>query len=75
MQTLKVRKIGNALGVILPKNAIEQLHVEEGEVVYLTESADGGYKITPYDPDFERQMKIAEKGMGKYRNALRELAK
>ncbi|MDH3474849.1 MAG: AbrB family transcriptional regulator [Rhodospirillales bacterium] len=75
MYSLKIRKIGNALGVILPKDAVAQLHIKEGEVVFITEAADGGFRLTPYDPDFERQMRLAEEGFGQYRNTLRELAK
>jgi hypothetical protein len=54
---------------------VSTLRVSEGDVVYLTETAGGGYRITPFDPEFERQMELAEEGMKKYRNALRELAK
>ena len=75
MHTLKVHKVGNSLNLRLPKDAVNALHVREGDVVYLTETTNGGYRITPYDPGFERQMELAEKGMREYRNALRELAK
>jgi len=75
MLTLKVHKVGNSLNLRLPKDAANTLRVGEGDVVYLTETADGGYRITPFDPEFERQMELAEDGMKKYRNALRELAK
>ncbi len=44
-------------------------------VSFLVEAPDGTYRLTPYDPEFERQMEIAEKGMAQYRNALRTLAK
>ncbi|MDE0453300.1 MAG: AbrB/MazE/SpoVT family DNA-binding domain-containing protein [Gammaproteobacteria bacterium] len=74
MHALKVHKVGNSLNLRLPKEAANALRVSEGDVVHLTETADGGYLITPYDPGFERQMKLAEKGMKEYRNALRELA-
>lgn len=74
MVTLTVRKIGNSLGLILPQEAIKQLEVSEGDSLILTEGKDG-YVLTNYDPDFERVMKIAEEGMRKYKNALRELAK
>jgi hypothetical protein len=37
--------------------------------------ADGAYELTAYDPEFERQMSIAEKGIARYRITLRELAK
>jgi putative addiction module antidote len=75
MLTLKVRKVGNSLGVVLPKEAVSQLKVEEGASLYLTEAPDGGYRLTPYDPEFERQMDAAEEGMARYRNTLRALAK
>ena len=75
MHALKVHKVGNSLNLRLPRDAVGALRVSEGDVVYLTETANGGFRITPFDPEFERQMKIAEEGMKQYRNALRELAK
>ncbi len=75
MLTLKVRKVGNSLGMVLPREAISQLRVEEGATLYLTETPEGGYRLTPYDPEFERQMEAAEEGMARYRNTLRALAK
>ena len=75
MHALKVHKVGNSLNLRLPRDAVGALRVSEGDVVYLTETADGGLQITPFDPEFERQMRIAEEGMKRYRNALRELAK
>ena len=74
MVQLRIRKIGNSIGVILPAEATAALQVGEGDKLFLTQSP-GGFRITPYDPAFERQMKVAARGMKKYRNALRELAK
>lgn len=74
MVRLTVRKIGNSLGVILPAEAVEALKVEAGDKLFLTDSPDG-LRVTPYDPEFARQMEVAAKGMKEYRNALRELAK
>jgi len=74
MVQMTVRKIGNSLGVILPAEARAALQVAEGDTLFLTQSPEG-FRITPYDPGFEQQMKVAAKGMKKYRNALRELAK
>jgi putative addiction module antidote len=74
MHELKVYKSGNSLNLRLPKEAAKSLRVAEGDTVYLTESAEGGYKITPYDPEFEAQMEAAETGMKQYRNTLRNLA-
>ena len=74
MLDLKVRKVGNSLGVVLPKEVLNRLHLKDGDKVFLTESPDGSYRITPYDPEFEKQMKLAEAGMARYRNTLRNLA-
>jgi putative addiction module antidote len=72
---LKVRRVGNSLGVVLTKEALARLNVSSGDSLYLTEAPDGSLRITPYDPAFEEQMKLAREGMGQYRNTLRELAK
>jgi hypothetical protein len=32
-------------------------------------------RLTPFNPEFDRQMELAQNGIRKYRNALRELAK
>jgi len=75
MQDLKIRKIGNASGVILPREILKKMHLKEGDKLFFTEAADGGYKITPYDPEFKKHMTAMEEGMSRYRNTLRELAK
>ena len=74
MIALKLTQIGNSTGVVLPKEALEKLHVSKGDVIYLTETPDG-FRITPYDSEFEQQMTVAKEVMKKRRNVLRELAK
>lgn len=71
----KVRKIGNSLGIVLPKEALNALKVEEGATLYLTESPENSLRVTPEKPGFKEMMEISERCMQKYRNALRELAK
>lgn len=71
---LKVRKVGNSLGTILPKEITDKLRVQEGDDLYVTETPEG-IMITPYDPDFEQAMAAARHFMDEHRNALRELAK
>jgi putative addiction module antidote len=75
MSTLKLRAIGNSLGVVLPKDVLARLNVGEGDSLYVTEAPDGSMRITPYDPAVEEQMRHARQGMSRYRHALRELAK
>ena len=75
MVELKVRKFGNSLGVVLPKDVINRLQTGDGEKLFLIEAAEGDYRLTPYDPAFEKAMAKAEEVMSRYRNALRALAK
>ena len=75
MVELKIIKVGNSLGIRLPREVLKRLHLEDGDKVILTESPEGGYRLTPYDPDFEQQMKAAKEGMRRYRNTLKALAK
>ena len=70
----KLRKIGNSLGIVIPKEAIRAMKVQEGATLYLTEAPDCSLRINPDREHFDRMMEIAERGMQKYRNALRELA-
>lgn len=74
MIKLKVRKVGNSLGVTLPAQAAQALRVREGDAIYLTE-APGGFRLTSYDPHFAETMEVAESFMARYKNALRDLAK
>jgi putative addiction module antidote len=71
----KVRRIGNSLGIILPKEALETLKVQEGASLYLTEAPNQTMQVTAGQSDFARTMEVAERCMDRYRNALRELAK
>jgi putative addiction module antidote len=72
--SVKLRKIGNSLGLILPKEVADQLHVSEGDTLHVVTDADGAH-LTPYDPNFDAAMKSFDKTRRKYRNALRALAK
>ena len=74
MVPLKITRIGNSLGVVLPKETLSRLQVEQGDALYLTEAPDG-YRLTAFDPAFAQQMKAARAIMKKRRNVLRELAK
>lgn len=75
---LKLRKVGNSVGVVLPKEALSQLKVGEGDSLALTEGPDGSFRITPAtegNEEFVKQMKAAEGIIRRYRHTLRELAK
>lgn len=72
---LKLRKIGNSVGVVLPKEALAHLNAKEGDTLSMTESTDGALRISPAQPEVSRQMAVMQDIMRRYRNTLRELAK
>ncbi|MFI5020047.1 MAG: AbrB/MazE/SpoVT family DNA-binding domain-containing protein [Alphaproteobacteria bacterium] len=74
MVKLKLTTIGSSTGVVLPKEVLARLKLEKGDALYLTEAPEG-YRLTPYNPDFERQMKLARRVMRERRHVLRALAK
>ncbi|MDD2587159.1 MAG: AbrB/MazE/SpoVT family DNA-binding domain-containing protein [Syntrophomonadaceae bacterium] len=74
MIALKIRKVGNSLGVILPKEIIERLFLQENDLVQLIEEPDG-LRLKPYDSEFAEWAEAFRKLNSKYSNVLRELAK
>ena len=75
MMELKVRRIGNSLGGVLPKEAGNRLNASNRDRLFLIESPDGAYQLTPYDPGFEKKLAKTEEIIGRYRNTLHTLAK
>ncbi|HTM81116.1 AbrB/MazE/SpoVT family DNA-binding domain-containing protein [Asticcacaulis sp.] len=71
---LKITRIGNSLGVILPRDLLSRLKLDKGDTVFVTETPDG-YHLSPYDPAFAEQMQTARDLMKKRRNAVHELSK
>jgi putative addiction module antidote len=74
MVKLKLTTVGSSTGVVLPDEVLARLKVEKGDTVFLTDAPDG-YRITPYDPEFEQQMELARRVMRERRTVLKELAK
>ncbi|MBA3879282.1 MAG: AbrB/MazE/SpoVT family DNA-binding domain-containing protein [Sphingobium sp.] len=71
---LKLIKIGNSTGVILPKEVLARLRVSLGDELSVIETPDG-VALSRTDAEFEDQMAVAREVMARRRNALRELAK
>jgi len=74
MAPLKLRAIGNSVGVVLPKELLTGMNVAEGDVLYAVADRDG-VRLMPSDPNFEADMAQAREIMKRRRNVLRELAK
>jgi putative addiction module antidote len=70
---LKITTVGNSAGVVLPKELLARLRLEKGDVLFATELPDG-IKLVPYDPEFERQLEVAERIMRRRRTLLRKLS-
>lgn len=71
---LKLRKIGNSVGLALPMEALAHLKVEEGDTVTLAESQDG-MRLTASNPEFAKTMAVFESLNRRYRKTLRKLSK
>ena len=75
MLQFKVTTVGASAGFILTKEAMTRLGLKKGDIVYLTEAPDGSYRLTPYNPEFERQMRLADEIMHDDREILRALSR
>lgn len=74
VRKITLRQVGGSIGATLPKDMAERMNVDVGDEVFVVET-EQGILITPYDPTFEASMAAYKRTAGKYRNALRELAK
>ena len=72
---LQIRKIGNSVGVILPKELLARLNLKEGDKFYPVEQPDGSLRLSPFDPKHARTMEIARQVMHEYRDTFAALAK
>jgi putative addiction module antidote len=70
---VKITTIGNSVGIVLPKEILNRLHVEKGDTLYISETPEG-IQLTPYDQGFADEMDAARRVMRKHRDVLRKLA-
>jgi putative addiction module antidote len=74
MATLKLRAVGNSVGVILPKDILAKLDVREGDTVEVINTPDG-LLLTSLSPEQAEQLRVGREVMRRYKSVLRELAK
>ena len=72
---LQIRKIGNSVGFILPKEMLARFKLVEGDKLYLTEQTERSFKLSPYDPTHARGMEIARQAFREYADTFKALAK
>jgi putative addiction module antidote len=74
IHALKLQSFDSSIGVILPREVLDDLKVAAGDTIYLTQRQDG-YRVVANDPNFAQAMEIYKRGANDYRNTLRELSK
>jgi putative addiction module antidote len=72
---LQVRKIGNSVGLILPKDLLARLKLSEGDKLHVVEQTERGIKLSPYDPKHAKATEIARRSFRKYADTYKALAK
>jgi len=73
MTTVKLTTVGSSTGIVLPKEVLERLRVSKGDVLHVVETPNG-IELTPYDPEFDEQLTLAEQVMREDRSVLKKLA-
>ena len=73
--TLQIRRIGNSVGLILPKELLARLRLKEGDKLHIVEQTDRGLKLSPYDPKHAKAMEIARQAFRDYADTFKALAK
>ncbi len=74
VEALTIRAIGNSSGVVLPKELLQLLNVQQGDKLFVSRTPDG-LVLKPYNEQLDAQMEVARRIMRKDRAILRELAK
>jgi putative addiction module antidote len=72
---LKIKKIGNSVGVLLPRELLARLHLQEGDVLHVIEQTERSVKLSPYDPKHAKAMEIARRSFRDYADTYKTLAK
>jgi putative addiction module antidote len=72
---LQIKKVGNSVGLILPKELLARLKLKEGDKLYVVEQTERGMKLSPYDPKHAKAMEIARRSFRKYADTYKALAK
>jgi len=72
---LQIKKIGNSLGLIFPKELLARLKLKEGDKLHIVEQTERGIKLSPYDPKHAKAMELARRSFRKYADTYKALAK
>jgi hypothetical protein len=70
-----VMKIGDETVIVVSAGAVVSLGLTVGQHLRARRLTDGALIIGPYDPRFDKAIRIAEKMMDEYTDTFTELAK
>ena len=68
-------KIGDHPTLVLPEDMAKTLGLHEGQCLDAERLQDGSLRIGPYDPKFDKAMRIAKDVMVEYADTFKALAK
>ncbi len=72
---LQIRRIGNSVGLILPKELLARLKLREGDKLYVVEQPERAFRLSPYDEKHAKVLEAARLVMRKYQDSFRALTK
>jgi antitoxin MazE len=72
-QKIKIRKLGNAQGITLSKELLQQLGAKVGDELFVVNTPEG-LQISRFDPDFEQALEASRSFMRRFPNAMKKLA-
>lgn len=73
MAALKLTAVGTSTGLVIPKEMLNRMKVERGDLLHVVETPDG-FLLTPYDPKVAAQVEAGRAFMKQYRDAFKVLA-
>jgi putative addiction module antidote len=74
-QVLQLRKIGNSVGVILPRELLARLDLKDGDTLHVVEAPNRELRLTRLDPNHARAVEIAREMFRDYADTFKALAK
>jgi putative addiction module antidote len=72
--TLKLRRIGNSTGLILPKDLLAEARLQEGDSVSVTVRGDA-IEITRASKEYDEAVAAGRAFSARYTRTMRDLAK
>src|SRR4051812_905256 len=67
---VKLRKVGNSVGILLPRAALDHLGAGSRDTLFVTPMPEGALRLSAFDPEFAQKVKAAELSMEQYVSTL-----